>query len=124
MTKTENSRQDPTDAPLPVDALLNRFDPLQKQLEALLENPEDAKQRFYYSYVFLPDILGSLKQLQRSLSQQPIDIERCRLHAAGFGRLVMEYSDLSDSELGKQLLRLASDILRMMKSRSSDGAAD
>ncbi len=49
---------------MPVDALLDRFDPLQKQLEALLENPEDAKQRFSYSYVMLPDILGSLNQLQ------------------------------------------------------------
>lgn len=109
---------------MPVDALLDRFDPLQKQLEALLENPEDAKQRFSYSHVMLPDILGSLNQLQRSLSQHPIDIERCRLHAAGFGRLVMEYVDLPDSDLGEQLLRLASDILRMMKSSNSDGAAD
>ncbi len=108
---------------MPVDALLDRFDLLQKQLEALLENPEDAKQRFSYSHVMLPDILGSLKQLQRSLLQNPIDIERCRLHAASFGRLVMEYSDLSDSELGKQLLRLASDILRMTKGSNSDDAA-
>jgi hypothetical protein len=100
---------------MPVDAILDRFDPLQKQLEALLENPEDASQRFPYSYVMLPDILGSLKQLQRSLSQQPIDIERCRLHAAGFGRLVMEYIDLPDSDLGDQLLGLASDVIQMTK---------
>ena len=98
---------------MPVDALLDRFDPLQKQLEALLENPENAKQSFPYSYVVLPDILGSLKQLQRSLSQQSIDLERCSLHAGGLGRLVMEYVDLPDSDLGGQLLWLASDVIRM-----------
>jgi hypothetical protein len=100
---------------MPVDALLDRFDPLQKQLEALLENPENAKQRFPYGYVMLPDVLGSLKQLQRSLLQQPIDKELCRLHAGGLGRLVMEYVDLWDSDLGSQLLRLASDVIRMTK---------
>ena len=108
---------------MPVDALLDRFDPLQKQLETLLENPEDAKQRFSYSHVMLPDILGSLKQLQRSLSQRPIDIERCRSHAGSFGRLVMEFVDLPDSEFGKELLWLASDIIRMGKGSSSDDVA-
>ena len=108
---------------MPTDALLNRFDPLQKELEALLENPKSAKQRFPDSYVMLPDILGSLKQLQRSLSQHPIDIERCGLHAGGFGRLVMEFVDLPDSEFGKELLWLATYIIRMAKGSSSDDVA-
>lgn len=105
------------------DALLNRFDPLQKQLEELLENPDIAKQRFPDSSWILPDVLGSLKQLQYSLSQQPIDVDKCLRHAGGFGRLVMEHTDLPDSELGKQLLWLASDIIRMTKRSGSDAAA-
>jgi hypothetical protein len=98
--------------------LLNRFGLLQEQLEGLLQSPERAKQLLPYSYVCLPDILGSLRQLQGSLKQQPLDRDRCRLYAAGLGRLTMEYVDLPESDLGEQILWLASDIITMTQGSS------
>jgi hypothetical protein len=96
-----------------VNEVLNRFLPLQEELEALINSPDAGRQRFPYSYGYFPSILGSLKQLQDCLVQEPIDMGKCRLYAGGLGRLVLEYTDFPESALGKQLLWLATDIITM-----------
>lgn len=100
-----------------IEEFVYRIDLLHSQLENLSHNPEMAKTLLPYGFAYLPDIKGSLKQLQGCLVQQPLNEAQCRLFASGFGRLVLEYSDLSDTDLGKRLLGLASDVLRWLNSR-------
>lgn len=99
---------------------LARFDPLEGQLQVLIESPELSKQLYPSSWDYLPSILDSLKHLQSRLLQQPIDNEKCLSSAGAFGRLVMEYPDLPDSALGKELLWLATDVIRMAKGSGSE----
>lgn len=101
--------------------ILDRFHPIQEQLETLLANPDSARQRFPYSYKYLPDILGALKILQGCLKQEPLNWDECGQIAGALGRVALEHTDLPESDLGKQLLQLVSRVIKLAKA-SSEGA--
>lgn len=61
-----------------VNEVIDQFHPLQEQLEALLANPDSARQRFPYSFKYLSDILGALTLLQGCLKQEPLNWNECR----------------------------------------------
>jgi hypothetical protein len=98
--------------------ILDRIHPLQEQLEALIADPDTARQRLPYAFDSLRDVLLSLKVLQACLEQSPLDMDACSDRAGGLGRLILEYTEISDSDLGKQLLQLASDVIKLARATS------
>lgn len=95
----------------------SRFDTLNEQLIRLIQDPQAAQKQLPYSYRYLTSIQGSLLQLQECVLQQPMDTEKCRLYAGGLGRLILDYTDLPESELGKQILWLVSDVLKLIRGK-------
>lgn len=99
-----------------IEEFVSRIDLLHAQLDDLSHNPDKAKELLPYSFRYLSDFKGSLKQLQGCLTRQPLDEAQCDLFAGGLGRLVLEYGDLPNTDLGKQLLWLVTDVVKWLES--------
>ena len=96
-----------------MNVMRDKISELIVQLRQIIDSPDSGRKLYPNAYVLLSGMIKTVELIGDNLSKDPPDVQACQELARGLGRAVTDDFNFSESQLGRELSKLHSDIEKM-----------